>query len=38
MPANQPIQTAVAWCFSVSIYSLTSCLNYGVDLLELANV
>lgn len=38
MPANQPIQTAVAWCFSVSIYTLTSCLNYAVDLLELANV
>lgn len=38
MPANQPIQTAVAWCFPVSIYNLTSCLNYAVDLLELANV
>lgn len=38
MPANQPIQAAVVWCFSVSIYSLTSCLNYAIDLLELANV
>lgn len=31
-PANQLVQTAVAWHFSIAIYTLTWCLNNAVDL------